>query len=81
MRISHVSRILALCAAGLMASSVALAQSSSFAHVAGKNCPNGFTESKGMCTAEKGDKMGMVKSGSCPKGFTDTGAYCYRTVK
>ncbi|NJM44644.1 MAG: hypothetical protein HC858_13030, partial [Brachymonas sp.] len=34
-----------------------------------------------MCTAAKGDKEGMVKSGRCPSGFTDTGAYCYREVK
>lgn len=64
----------------MIASSVQ-AQSSSFPHVKGKNCPSGFTESRDMCTDKKGKKEGLVKAGSCPKGFIDTGAYCYREKK
>ena len=74
-------RVLTFCVAGLLACPLAFAQSSSFAQVKGKNCPGGFSGSKGMCTSEKGDKIGMVKTGSCPKGFSDTGAYCYKSVK
>jgi hypothetical protein len=76
----NVSVAIGLCGS-LMVPSVVFAQSTSFPQVKGKNCPSGFTESRGNCTAEKGDKEGMVKSGKCPKGFTDTGAYCYRKIK
>ena len=81
MRQSPALRLVAVCLAGLLTSSLAVAQSSSFAQVKGKNCPGGFSGSKGMCTSEKGDKIGMVKTGSCPKEFSDTGAYCYKSVK
>ncbi|NJS35974.1 MAG: hypothetical protein HC765_05260 [Brachymonas sp.] len=70
-----------LAAASWLAPSAAFAQSTSFLYIDGKNCPSGFTQSRGMCTASKGDKEGMVKTGRCPSGFTDTGAYCYREVK
>jgi hypothetical protein len=76
----NVSIAIGLCSS-LIIPSVVSAQSTSFPHIKGKNCPSGFTESGGTCTAKKGDKEGMVKSGSCPKGFTDTGAYCYRKIK
>jgi hypothetical protein len=61
--------------------------STSFPQVKGKNCPGGFTQSRGMCTSKDGTREGMVKVGkSCPKPktggrLTDTGAYCYRKIK
>ena len=73
--------VLTFAAACLLSPSAVLAQSSSFQHIDGKNCPSGFTQSRDMCISSKGDKEGMVKSGRCPSGFTDTGAYCYREVK
>lgn len=61
--------------------------STSFSQVKGKNCPNYFSQTRGMCKSADGTREGMVKVGrSCPTPktggrLTDTGAYCYRKIK
>jgi hypothetical protein len=84
MKLQFSTAVLSLCAglASLLGSSMALAQSASFTHIAGTSCPGGFTQGGGFCTDKNGTKEGMVANGkSCPSGFIYSSPYCYRKIK